>query len=152
MKPVEAGEHPRPQGPVHNEAGLTEVQRQAYAILLATRAPLAAYDLLRALETATGKRIYPQTVYRLLDVLMTRGMVHKVESSNAFSACAHPHQPHDGIHLVCGSCGMADEVVDSRVSRMLAQDAQGAGFHLQTQIIELRGVCASCVASGSAGS
>jgi Fur family zinc uptake transcriptional regulator len=106
--------------------------------------PLSAYALLEALKDGAGRRVYPQTVYRALNALIAQGLVHKLGSVNAFLACAHPHRPHDGIHLICDGCGVSEEVVDRRVTALLDKAAEGAHFTRQRQSIELHGLCGNC--------
>ena len=108
---------------------------------------MSAYALLAELESRLGRRVYPQTVYRILDTLLERGLIHKLESANAFLVCTHPDDPHSSIHLVCRQCGIAEEVVDLRVSKMLSEDARSARFTLQDQVVELRGICGRCQAA-----
>jgi Fur family zinc uptake transcriptional regulator len=126
---------------------LTEPQVESYKILRAAKAPMSAYSLLAELESRRGRRVYPQTVYRILDALLEHGLIHKIESANAFLTCTHPDDPHSGIHLVCKQCGVAEEVVDPRVSKMLSEDAKTAHFKLQDQVVELRGICGRCQAA-----
>ena len=123
---------------------LTEPQVESYKILRAAKAPMSAYSLLAELESRLGRRVYPQTVYRILEALLEHGLIHKLESANAFLACTHPDDPHSSIHLVCKQCGVAKEVVDLRVSKMLSEDAKTAHFKLQDQVVELRGICSRC--------
>ncbi|HSM41507.1 MAG TPA: transcriptional repressor, partial [Afifellaceae bacterium] len=56
--------------------------------LLAADGPLSAYDILDRLRDK-GFRA-PLQVYRALDKLLALGLVHRLESLNAFIACAHP--------------------------------------------------------------
>ena len=109
--------------------------------------PVSAYALLDELKRDSERRVYPQTVYRALTVLIERGLVHKLGSVNAFLACAYPDRPHDGIHMICDDCGTAKEIVDSRVTSMLNHDAASARFTKQHQAIEMHGTCGKCTAA-----
>lgn len=122
----------------------TSGQRQIYQLLLDANAPMSAYQLLDVLGRSQNKRIYPQTVYRTLALLRARGLVHKLESANAYQPCAAPLHPHEGIHLLCDVCGNAEELVDAKISSLLSKDASRQHFRVQHQVVELRGVCASC--------
>lgn len=122
----------------------TSGQRQLYLLLLNANAPMSAYQLLDMLGRSQDKRIYPQTVYRTLALLQARGLVHKLESTNAYQPCAAPLHPHEGIHLLCDVCGNAEELVDAKISSLLSKDASRQHFRVQHQVIELRGVCAGC--------
>lgn len=122
----------------------TSGQLQLYRLLLSTDAPMSAYQLLDVLGRSQGKRIYPQTVYRTLALLQARGLVHKLESANAYLPCTAPTHPHESIHLLCDVCGNAEELVDAKIGSLLSKDASRQHFRIQHQVIELCGVCAGC--------
>ncbi len=122
----------------------TSGQRQLYQLLLTADAPMSAYQLLDAIGRLQDKRIYPQTVYRTLALLQARGLVHKLESANAYLPCAAPSHPHQSIHLLCDICGNAEELVDAKISSLLLKDASRQHFRIEHQVVELRGVCAGC--------
>jgi Fe2+ or Zn2+ uptake regulation protein len=53
----------------------------------------------------------PITVYRALDFLMENGLVHRIESRNAFLACAHDHDATSMVaFLICERCGSVGEI------------------------------------------
>lgn len=128
---------------------LTRIQRHAYLFLLQANAPQTAYQILDGLRQSGASGIYPQTVYRTLSSLQESGLVHKLESTNAFLPCVKPARPHESIHLLCEICGCAEELVDGRVSDALLRDAHQRRFKIQRQVVELRGVCAACIRTGA---
>ena len=78
---------------------------------------------------ATGARPAPITVYRALDFLLAHGLVHKIESRNAFIACSHPHDGEPAALLICENCGMVAELdAPRRVRRRLSAQGRGAGL------------------------
>ena len=57
-----------------------------------------------------GGRPAPITIYRALDFLLAQGLVHRIESRNAFVACVHKHDSGDPIvFLLCERCGAVGE-------------------------------------------
>src|SRR4051812_32122076 len=76
--------------------------------------PLSAYDILDKLRK-TGIKA-PPTVYRALDTLIKRGLVHRIESLNAFVACHdHKHpEKHVARFAVCRECGAVEEIHEKR--------------------------------------
>jgi Fur family transcriptional regulator, zinc uptake regulator len=54
--------------------------------------PLSAYELLDKLHKFGIKA--PPTVYRALETLVERGLVHRIESLGAFVACHDMHGDH----------------------------------------------------------
>ena len=68
-----------------------------------------------------GRRAAPPTVYRALEFLLEHGLVHRIESLNAFIGCASPKAPHSGQFLLCTGCGTATEMDDAGVQAALAR-------------------------------
>jgi len=111
--------------------------------------PLSAYALLDRLRD-DGFRA-PLQVYRALDRLIQAGLVHRLESLNAFVTCAGPHCHGHGItaFAICERCGSVSEFADELVSERLESRVGETGFRTSRAMIEFRGTCAQCVA-GSA--
>ena len=129
---------------------LTRNQLWVLEKLEAAGTPLSAYTLLDQLREK-GFRA-PLQVYRALDVLVKGGLVHRLESLNAFVACAEPHD-HDHsmtAFAICDSCGQVMELSDHDVSHRLEDWVRSTGFSPKRAIIEFRGICESCRASISA--
>ena len=70
---------------------LTPIRRHVLEALLASHKPLGAYEIIDRLA-ARGARPAPITIYRALDFLREKGLVHRIESRNAFIACVHNHE------------------------------------------------------------
>lgn len=123
---------------------LTAAQVRVYEALSHASEPRSAYQLLNSLNGERDTHFYPQTVYRALACLQKAGLVHRVESSNAYMPCRAPSRPHRSIHLLCDRCGAAQELIDAHMSETLEAGAAQRHFHVQRQIIELHGLCAAC--------
>ena len=68
----------------------------------------------------------PITIYRALDFLRENGLVHRIESRNAFIACVHNHDSGDPVvFLICEKCGAVGEAAGGR-GRRHHQDAPRA--------------------------
>ena len=79
----------------------TPIRRQVLEALLSSHRPLGAYDVIEELAKRVA-RPAPITVYRALDFLMEQGLVHRIESRNAFLACAHNHDTSSSVaFLIC---------------------------------------------------
>jgi Fur family transcriptional regulator, zinc uptake regulator len=126
---------------------LTHNQELVLGALAHSDAPLSAYDLLDRLR-ADGLRA-PLQIYRALEKLTERGLAHRLESLNAFVACADASCHRTGMiaFAICESCGKVDEFADSAIEKRLAGWSKGAGFTTHSATIELRGLCAGCGAS-----
>ena len=123
---------------------LTPMRRQVLEVLLTSHRPLGAYEIIE--ELAKSKpRLAPITVYRALDFLMENGLVHRIESRNAFLACAHDHDEAAMVaFLICERCGLVGEVPAAPIAQSLNTSARGTGFTPRMSIVEITGVCAHC--------
>src|ERR1700761_9428200 len=84
---------------------LTPLRRQVLETLLASHNPLGAYEIIERMADKNG-RPAPITVYRALDFLRDNGLVHRIESRNAFVACVNNHASGDlVVFLICEHCG-----------------------------------------------
>ncbi len=106
--------------------------------------PASAYDIADNLSAKRGKRVAPNSVYRILDLFVTNNLALRVESSNAYLANSHPGCTHDCIFLVCDECGEATHVDNDDVSNTVRGIAQAENFTARRPIVEIRGICATC--------
>jgi Fur family zinc uptake transcriptional regulator len=123
--------------------GLTETRRKVFELVVKAGQPVGAYRLLEAMQDK-GTRVMPPTVYRALNFLQDKGLVHRIESLNAFVACTRSGHVHEGQFLICSQCGRTEELTDERISSMLRDRAKSHGFKLTRQTIELKGLCPNC--------
>lgn len=123
---------------------LTPVRHRVLEALLASHAPLGAYELIDRLA-ADGTRPAPITVYRALDFLREQGFVHRIESRNAFIACVHEHATAEPVvFLICEQCGAVGEATGAAVADSIRSASRSAGFTPKTPVIEIFGTCAHC--------
>ncbi|MDY6991362.1 MAG: Fur family transcriptional regulator [Pseudomonadota bacterium] len=123
---------------------LTPLRQQVFELILQQQKPIGAYSLLEQLASAQGRHAAPPTVYRALNFLLEQGLIHKITSLNAFTACFQPSAPHIGQFLICDYCGDIAEFDAPQVNASLHQQAQQFGFRIEKQIIEITGCCAEC--------
>ena len=124
-------------------ARLTKLRRRVLELIWESHAPVGAYDLLRRLGQERGAAA-PPTVYRALDFLLEHGLIHRIESLNAFVGCAVPVEAHAGQFLICRQCGTAAEMHDPRVIRAINRGAAELGFAVERRTVEVRGLCPGC--------
>ena len=118
------------------EAVFTELARHAR--------PVSAYDIADNLSAARGKRVAPNSIYRILDLFVRSNLALRVESANAFLANSHPGCEHDCVFLVCDKCGQTLHLDDEAVSRSVRELADQASFKAERPVLEIRGSCAAC--------
>jgi Fur family zinc uptake transcriptional regulator len=123
---------------------LTPIRRDVLSVLLGSHQPLGAYEIME--RVAPGRpRPAPITVYRALEVLREQGLVHRIESRNAFVACVHTHAAGDlVVFLICEKCGAVGEAASAEVANTLKSAARAAGFTPKSPVIEVGGVCTHC--------
>jgi len=122
----------------------TPIRRQVLQALLSSHRPLGAYEVIDELAKSMP-RPAPITVYRALDFLRDNGLVHRIESRNAFVACVHNHAMGElVVFLICEGCGTVGEASSTEVATTLASAARAAGFMPKSPVIEISGVCSHC--------
>ena len=122
----------------------TPIRRHVLEALLASHRPLGAYEVIEELAKEMA-RPAPITVYRALDFLMENGLVHRIESRNAFLACAHDHGSAAMVaFLICDRCGSVGEVPANNVAQSLNDAARTTGFVPKLSVVEITGTCAHC--------
>ena len=123
---------------------LTPMRRDVLAALLVSHRPLGAYEIMDRLAPQ-GPRPAPITVYRALEFLRENGLVHRIESRNAFVACVHTHAAGElVVFLICERCGTVGEAPSAEVASKLRSAARAAGFTPKSPVIEISGVCSHC--------
>ena len=112
--------------------------------LLSSHRPLGAYEVIDELAKSMP-RPAPITVYRALDFLMDNSLVHRIESRNAYLACAHDHDTAAMVaFLICEHCGSVGEIPAAPVAQSLNAAARSSGFTPKLSVVEITGTCAHC--------
>lgn len=122
----------------------TPMRAAIFAALAEHDRPASAYDIADNVSRARGKRVAPNSVYRILDLFVANNLAMRVESANAYIANAHPGCLHDCIFLVCHSCKQATHVDDESISGLVRDVARRNGFAPQRPVIEVLGTCDKC--------
>jgi Fur family zinc uptake transcriptional regulator len=123
-------------------AALNCTQERVHRILQDARRPLTAYAILDQLRRQT--KATPPTVYRSLSKLIACGLVHRIESLNAYVTCPGHSHPGVAAFAICSSCGSVEEFVDARIGDRLQAWSRSHSFRLQDTTVELKGLCAAC--------
>lgn len=122
---------------------LTPMRRRVLQALLSSHRPLGAYEIIE--RVAQKNRPAPITIYRALDFLRQNGLVHRIESRNAFVACVHEHGGNDlVVFLICERCGAVGEAPGGGAAEALRTAARAAGFSPKSPLVEIPGICSHC--------
>ncbi len=121
----------------------TDLRKQVLKLVCKYSQPVGAYTLLDDLRDE-GRSAAPPTVYRALDFLQQQGLVHRLASNNTYLACAHPQTCHQGLFLVCSSCGHTQEVHKQGMLQAARRHARDFDFLVEHAVVEVSGLCGQC--------
>jgi Fur family transcriptional regulator, zinc uptake regulator len=122
---------------------LTELRRRVLREVWRGHDAVKAYEILERLGEAE-RRAKPPTVYRALQFLQAQGLVHRLESLNAFVGCDAPRRAHEGQFLICHGCGVVREMHAPQIAAAVKRSAGRAGFAVERQMLEVFGTCDKC--------
>ncbi len=126
-----------------NNARFTDMRRRVFTLIWQSHKAITAYELLDSLQ-AEGVRAQPPTVYRALEFLVGLGLIHRIESLNAYFGCDMPHHEHLGQYFICRNCGRVAEAVNDDMSNAVRAAASAVGFRIEATTIEIQGLCHDC--------
>lgn len=121
----------------------TPLRKTVLELVWSSHKPVKAYDLL-ALLADVHERPAPPTVYRALDFLQEAGLVHKIQSLNAYVGCSDPKREHQAQFLICDGCGTIAELDDKSITDRIDQNARRVGFRVNDETVEVKGLCRDC--------
>ena len=122
---------------------LTGQRREILSSVAQSHSAVGAYDIIERMAEH-GPRPAPITVYRALDFLLAHGLVHKIESRNAFVACSHSHEGQPAALLICETCGTVSELDAPEIFERITEKAKARKFSPVHTMIEMSGTCGSC--------
>lgn len=131
----------------NNGAKFTQLRKQVFELIWCSHQPLGAYRIMDMLAASETRRVAPPTVYRALEFLLEQGLIHRINSLNAYIGCPHPDQPHDNYFLICKSCHNAMESSQTAFQTAIAATVNPLGFTVMEANIELVGYCQTCSAN-----
>jgi len=123
---------------------LSTMRRAVLEQLAESHEPLGAYEILDRLSAAGG-RPAPISVYRALSFLTGEGLAHRIESLNAYVACAETHtEAQPLVFLICETCRQVGEAKAVDLGIKVDTVARAAGFEPRRAALEIFGVCEHC--------
>lgn len=125
----------------------TDLRKRVLELVCRYSQPVGAYALLDDLRKE-GRSAAPPTIYRALDFLQQQGLVHRLANNNTYLACAHPQTHHEGLFLVCRSCGHTQEVHTRDLLESAEQHAVNFDFFVEHAAVEVTGLCSQCQKNG----
>jgi Fur family zinc uptake transcriptional regulator len=123
---------------------LTPLREAVLRTLLSSHRALGAYDIIDKLHES-GRRLAPISVYPVIEVLLDAGLVHRLESRNAFFACLTEHDDTNSLQLlVCEDCTRDAEAEAPEAWTAINSLTQTNIYQVKDTVLEIRGVCADC--------
>ncbi len=87
---------------------------------------------------------HPPTVYRALNDLMKKGVVHRLESRSAFIACGHETCDGRYAFAICRSCNKVMEIPLSKKDQVQLLALAPAEIAPEQVTLEIAGLCQAC--------
>jgi Fur family zinc uptake transcriptional regulator len=126
----------------HHQPKLSRNQSEILSCLRRAKEPMSAYAILDRVRNSGIS--HPPTVYRALNDLMEKGMVHRLQSRSAFVACGHGACDGKFAFAICRQCEKVVEIP-------LTEEDQAALLGLapdeiapEQVTLEIAGLCDSC--------
>jgi Fur family ferric uptake transcriptional regulator len=131
-----------------SEAGFRRGGARTAVIALLDRQPcaLTAQDIERDLRDG-GRAVGRASVYRILDELVSLGLVARVEVGQGVARYEPARGEAHHHHMVCDSCGDVLPFADEELERAIRRLAGRVAFDVSEHDIVLRGSCADCRAA-----
>jgi Fur family zinc uptake transcriptional regulator len=124
---------------------LTPIRHQVLSLIWESHKAVKAYELLDRFKPIKNAA-KPATIYRALDFLIEQGLIHRVESLNAFVGCSCSSHQHEQLLLICKQCLEVEERPAVEVMSALSREIEQACFIAHSKAIEIHGICVKCIA------
>ena len=125
---------------------LSKNQQVVFDALRESERPMSAYQILDQDKVRSKGLKAPLTIYRALDKLMELGIVHRIESLNAFVLCDHGPHAEPAAFMICSDCKKTIELGAQSLQRAVNKEAAELGFEVDHMHIEISGRCEKCAA------
>jgi Fur family transcriptional regulator, zinc uptake regulator len=126
----------------HHHPKLSRNQSEILTCLRQAREPMSAYAILDRVRTAGIS--HPPTVYRALNELMQKGMVHRLQSRAAFIACDHGACDGKLAFAICRQCGKVVEIPLSNADEAALLGLAPDQIRPDRVTVEIAGLCEAC--------
>jgi Fur family zinc uptake transcriptional regulator len=123
---------------------LSKNQQVVFDALRESGRPMSAYQILDKDDVRSKGLKAPLTIYRALDKLIEFGIVHRIESLNAFVLCDHEPHAEPAAFMICSDCRKTIEVGTQSLQRAVNKEAVEQGFQVDHMHIEVSGRCGDC--------
>lgn len=133
---------------LERELRFTDLRKNVFQLIWESHKPAKAYDLLEKIKI-NDANAKPPTIYRTLDFLLDNGLIHRLNSQNAFVGCSHPLLHQDCYFLICDQCHVIRECCDKQLKNAITKTTNLKKFKPKNITLEIEGLCEDCLESGS---
>jgi Fur family zinc uptake transcriptional regulator len=126
----------------HDAPKLSRNQSEILSCLRNSGEPLSAYAILDRVRKSGIS--HPPTVYRALNDLMKKGMVHRLESRSAFVACGHGACDGKFAFAICRTCDKVVEILLADKDQALLLGLAPEEISPEQVTVEIAGLCEDC--------
>jgi Fur family transcriptional regulator, zinc uptake regulator len=126
----------------HHAPKLSRNQSEVLSCLRKAKEPMSAYAILDRVRNSGIS--HPPTVYRALNNLMQKGMVHRLESRSAFIACGHGGCDGKLAFAICRQCGRVVEIPLSDDDQAMLLGLVPDEIAPERVTLEIAGLCEAC--------
>ena len=126
-----------------NKYRLTEPRLEVLDIIISSKKPIKAYEILKEL----GKKKMnpkPPTAYRAIEFWLKNNFIHRIESLNAYYRCEAQHLHIGTQYLICNDCGAVTESHLYNIPSHIKNSVKKNNFIPSKWNIEVNGVCQKC--------
>ncbi len=133
-----------------NQSGtkLTLKRKLILQQLLESDRLLSAYEIVERIKVKENNTMPAMSVYRILGILESSNLVHKIESQNKYIACSHikcNHSHQSAQFLICEKCDFIKEInLNHTVIENIDHLSEQENFKLKFSVMEFKGVCQNC--------
>lgn len=93
------------------------------------------------------------TIYRALNFLEAKSLIHRLASTRQYVACHHLTETHHSEltqFLMCDECGAIEEnPMSESLWTAIQQNAERTHFHINQPNLEIHGTCEKCLCKES---
>lgn len=129
---------------------LTQSRKTVINVLDKAKVPLSPYEIQKLLQQ-DKVGLNHVTIYRVLDLLCSLNLAHRVITKGGFMKCTLGDKEGCHRYMICRACGSVAEFSDSSLCRRENAVAEKLGFYAEQHITEFTGLCAKCRRSHRGG-
>jgi Fur family transcriptional regulator, zinc uptake regulator len=126
----------------HPDPKLSRNQTEILTCLREAGEPMSAYAILDRVREAGIA--HPPTVYRALNDLMRKGVVHRLQSRSAFVACDHGGCDGKFAFAICRTCDRVVEISLSDADQATLMGLAPGEITPEQVTLEIAGLCVDC--------